>query len=724
MSATLQVWTAMPCESGAYALGGIPRWQSAASSEAIGAASSFKLVCPIANNGAASSLAVGRILRGLTASRGEQFAVITTVDSVEGRGEGLVSVTCASIRQLLATRGLVRAQTVTGGPWVYDFTPGRRLVDDHLTDYVFSNLAADNLSWWSVGTIEYAPPITLGSLSRVRRGAVLDQIEAQTGYYFVPRLVYSGSTLTGVALDLIEDPGATLPTRTLEVGGSITVLQQSQELRNAPTVAVPFTASGTGLEHPAWEIDTVTGAGPYWTALLDPNGGPLPIREDDQCIGAYLLASDGTAHAILDSRASDSAVQTTANTGLSAGGIVTIVVDTAGRPLTELTSPSGLASSRGRVVAEVTTQALHAARNWIANPLFDGWASVSAPAKWTGTGGTFNVGEYARDTPSTLTGILVNGSNTIGAAGIAFRNAVPNALFFSNEYFVIGGGGGTFRVGNVVAQANGSGTGSIVFASGTLAATVPDGTTITFFGQDPYRPTSFPANEPLTNNAIRLLTNSGLGSPPSASGVRLQSDAIAIKYAAGWETLNCAAAFTMMGGDSPISASLPGVMLNNTTGPARLAYAYCSGTVAATTLVHETVSCSYTMSADLTVAVCLLGGSVQLGQCCRWVSLWLGDATQQAPYEYSGSNLLWHRSQDVLARLTNAGRFRIAGVDLQVLLGGQGPLALGQMVRVRSSLFDSTLRIVQMDYTLGQDESLALEVGALTPKLTGVTVSL
>lgn len=724
MSVTMQVWTAMPCESGAYAMGGIPRWQSAQGTEARGAAPMFRLVCPTQNNGAASSLAVGRILRVLSLSRAEQFWLVTAVDGVEGKGEGLVSVTCGSIRQLLATRGLVRTQSVTGGPWVYDFTPGRRLVDDHLTDYVFSNLSADGLSWWSAGANEYAPPITLAAFSRARRGAVLDSIETQTGYFFVPRLVYSGSTLTGVALDLLEDPASALATRTLEVGGSITTLQQTQELSNAPTVVVPFTASGTGMEHPAWEIGAVTGAGPYWTTLLDPDGGALPIREDDQCIGAYLLTSGGTTHAILDSRASDSAVQTTANTGLSAGGIVSIVIDTSGRPLTELTSPSGVAGSRGRVVAEVGTLATHAARNLIVNPLFDDWSSVSAPSNWTGTGGTFNAGEYARDTPSTLTGILVNGSNTIGAAGIAFRNAVPNALFFANEYFVVGGGGGTFRVGNVVAQANGSGTGSIVFASGTLAATVPDGTTITFFGQDPYRPTSFPTNEPLTNNAIRLLTNSGLGSPPSASGVRLQSDAIAVKYAAGWETLNCAAAFTMMGGDSPISASLPGVMLNNTTGPTRLAYAYCSGTIAATTLVHETVSCSYTMSADITVAVCLLGGSVQLGQCCRWVSLWLGDATQQAPYQHSGTNLLWHRGQDVLARLTNAGRFRIAGVDLQVLLGGQGPLALGQMVRVRSSLFDATLRIVQMDYTLGQDESLALEVGALTPKLTGVTVSL
>lgn len=725
MSVTLQVWTAMPCETGAYALGGITSWQSATGSEARGAAPSFRLVCATQNNGTgASALAVGRILRVVSLSRAEQFWFITAVDSVEGRGEGVVSVACGSIRQILASRGLIRSQAVTGGPWGYEFTPGRRLVSDHLATYVLTNLAADNLSWWSAGTNEYTPPITLGTLTRARRNVVLDSIESQTGYVFVPRLVYSGSTLTGVALDLLEDPASALATRTLEVGGAITVLQQTQELSNAPTVAVPFTANGTGMEHPEWEIGAVTGAGPYWVTLVDPDGGPLPIREDDQCVGAYLQSSDGTAHPILDSRASDSAVSTTANTGLSAGGFVTITVDAAGRPLTELTSPSGLAGSRGRVVAEVTTMATHASRNLAVNPLFDDWSSVSAPDNWTGQGGTFNAGEYPRNTPATLTGILVNGSNSIGAGSVAFRNATPGASIFMNEFFNVAASGGNFRVGNVVVVADGSGNGSIVFASGTLGATVPDGTAITFFGQGPYRPTSFPTDEPLTNNAIRLLTASGLGSPPSASGLRLQSASIGVKYAAGWETINCAAAFTIKGGDSDTTGASPGVMLIDTAGPTRLGYAYATSPVLAGALVHETVEFSATLSADTTVAVCLLGGSTALGQTCRWVSLWLGDPTQQAPYQHSGSNLLWHRAQDVLAQRTNAGRFRIAGVDLQVLLGGQGPLALGQMVRVRSSLVDATLRIVQMDYTLGQDETLALEVGAPTPKLTGVTVSL
>ena len=159
MSVTMQLWSAMPCESGAYALGGIPRWQSATGTEARGVAPSFRMVCPTANNGAASSLAVGRILRVLSLARAEQFWVVTAVDAVEGRGEGLVSVTCGSIRQLLATRGLVRSQATTGGPWGYAFTPGRRLVSDHLDTYVFTNLAADNLSWWSVGPIDYTPPI-------------------------------------------------------------------------------------------------------------------------------------------------------------------------------------------------------------------------------------------------------------------------------------------------------------------------------------------------------------------------------------------------------------------------------------------------------------------------------------------------------------------------------------------------------------------------------------
>lgn len=740
MSDILQVWSAIPCESGAYALGAIPRWEKASGTEALGTAPSFALSCPLYNNGTGpAALAVGRILRVLSQSRGERFWLIASVDVVEGKGETLINVKCSHIRELFALRGLVRDTPVAGGPENYSFTPERVTATVHAENYIFTNLAADNLDWNSIGTIEYTPPFQLGAFSRARRGAVMDNIETQTGYRWVERYVYSGTTLTGVEWDLLADPASTTAVRTLEVGGAITTLNTSQELRQAPTVAVPFTASGGGMEHTTWIIGTLTGAGPYRVPLTDPEGGPNPIREDDQLVGAYLLASDGTTHEILDSFASDSAVSVAANTGLSAGGEVSFVIDTSGRPVTQLTSPSGLAGSRGRVIAEVTTQSPHAKRNWVLNPLMEDWTDAFTPESWTDEGGTFNVAEYPRDTAATVSGVLVNGAHSAGAAGVNFKNAPAGFRFFQHEYFVVGSA--PYRVGNVVAEASGSGTGSIVFLTGTLPAPLSDGDAITFFGQAPKRPTSFPEGEQLTNNVMRLLTNSATTAiPPAASALRMQSAPITIKYAAGWETLTCTAAFTIVGGTSTIGnrdsgsaitddisaatiRGLPAVMLVDTSGPTRLAYAICPTSVAIDATSHQTVSCSYTMTADKTVAVALLS-IPDVFNACRYVTLSLGSGTIDAPLARSGSNLLHHRAQDVLATRTNAGRFRITGADLRALLADEGPLVLGQLVRVRSERTDATLRVVQMSYTLGESETLSLEVGALTPKLTSVTVSL
>lgn len=739
--AILQVWSGLPFESGAYCHGGIPRWTRASGKEARGTAPQFTLTAPTQNNGAIQYAREGAILRTLSDSRGDQYWVITTVDESDGLGGGSVSITCGTIRQLLATRGLIREQTVANGPWSYAFTPGRRSVSDHLSTYVFTNLSADGLTGWSAGTIEYTAPVALGSLNRARRGAVLDQIEQQTGYTFVPRLVYSGVTLTGVALDLLEDPASALETRLMEVGGSITSLTQTQELTNAPTVAIPFTAGGDPMEHPAFEIGTVTGAGPYWVTLLDPEGGPNVIREDDQFVNAYLLNSAGTTHQITDSRESDSAVSVASNSGLSAGGIVSIVSDTAGRPLAEISSPSGLLSSRGRVVADVGTQAVHAKRNWCPNPLFLNWTNAFTPEDWADEGGTFNVGEYPRDTPATITGVLTNGVQSAGAGGVNFKNALPGARFYSNEYLVVDSA--PFRVGNVVAEADGSGNGSIVFASGTLAAPVADGQPITFLGAEPTRPTAFP-DEPVTTNVIRLLTNSAdTAIPPTASAVRMQSTPITIKYAAGWSALRLTADFTIVGSNTTLgntdagaaitddittatTRGLPAVMLVDPAGPTRLAYAICPTSVDAAELSHQQVSCTYTLSTDKTVAVALLSSNLGLWQGCRGVALELrADTDTEAPYQFSGSNQLFHRAQDVLAQRTTAGRYRITGVDLRALLADGTPLVMGQWLRVRSELGDATLRIVTLEYAFGDaGESMVVEVGTIAPTLTGTTVSI
>jgi hypothetical protein len=109
------------------------------------------------------------------------------------------------------------------------------------------------------------------------------------------------------------------------------------------------------------------------------------------------------------------------------------------------------------------------------------------------------------------------------------------------------------------------------------------------------------------------------------------------------------------------------------------------------------------------------------------VSLWVGSATPaMGPLDGYGSNQLWHRAQQVLAGVAQGTRYTVTGVDLDHLLDAAAPLALGQRVRLRSDRLgvDATVRIVKLDYRFDQTESLTLELGAITPRLTGVTFDL
>jgi hypothetical protein len=51
---------------------------------------------------------------------------------------------------------------------------------------------------------------------------------------------------------------------------------------------------------------------------------------------------------------------------------------------------------------------------------------------------------------------------------------------------------------------------------------------------------------------------------------------------------------------------------------------------------------------------------------------------------------------------------------------------LGQLLRVRSERLnlDATVRVIRLDFDLMDPERLNLELGAIVPRLTGVTVSL
>jgi hypothetical protein len=108
------------------------------------------------------------------------------------------------------------------------------------------------------------------------------------------------------------------------------------------------------------------------------------------------------------------------------------------------------------------------------------------------------------------------------------------------------------------------------------------------------------------------------------------------------------------------------------------------------------------------------------------MSLWLGGGSTMQMQNGSGSNTMWHRAQDIMATVGLGTRYNVTGVDLDHLLEGAAPLALGQSVRLRSDRLgiNDAVKIVKLDYRFDQTEALNLELGTITPRLTGVTFDL
>jgi hypothetical protein len=165
--------------------------------------------------------------------------------------------------------------------------------------------------------------------------------------------------------------------------------------------------------------------------------------------------------------------------------------------------------------------------------------------------------------------------------------------------------------------------------------------------------------------------------------------------------------------------------LSNVSIPAR-ATANCEATCATKLTADKTVKLAV-YSAKASIASGSDGNGMTY---LRWASLWLSATEQDSdPMDFqpgSGSNTLWHRAQDVLAGAALGTRYVVRGIDLDYLQRQVGTLVLGQRVALRSDRLgiNAVVRVVKMDYRFDSAETLDVELGAITPRLTGVTVSL
>jgi hypothetical protein len=343
----LQVWSAPKCQVDAQPIAALPAVTAAQITETISGSDSAVLTMP-ADVARAAGIAEGRIIRAIVPLRGVVEWVVATVRDSDPTAA--VSVTCAPLKHLLALRGLVRETTTSSV--TTQFTPAALTVTELLTRYVLTNLDADGLSWLSLGTIEYTDRVTVGTLSSIRRGELLTLIERITGYEVALRRLPDD---TGYAIDVLDQRGAALPTLLMEspVATSIT---RTRDLTTTATGVMPIGTDGRPMGDVDWIGGAAIGAGPYWIPLTDPNGGPAPVREDQQFAGLYLRLADGSSLAIAATRAADSAVRVASLGTYTTGQRVFLAETIAGRPISLISSPSALAAARGMVVAKVTAK--------------------------------------------------------------------------------------------------------------------------------------------------------------------------------------------------------------------------------------------------------------------------------------------------------------------------------------------------------------------------------
>lgn len=463
MSGTvLQLWTGPRCQTGAIALGPIAQIESGRITEATSGASGPVLSL---SRAVADTLALraGTWLWVSHPRRGVSEWPILTVTMGDGRSRDTVSVQGGTIRQAIALRGTIR-QVNTVGAITTSFTPPAVTPAELLSTYFFTNLAADNLEWLAPGAMEWTSAITIPAIAQWTRGQLLDAIENATGYRFVfERLGDSGYQLS------LRNP-ATLGTTDVPLAPGVTVdtIEQTEDLVSGATVVEPRSRDGLPLGETWWTVGSIIGTGPYWVRLVDPANGPAVIREDGQVTNWWLRPNDGTAIAITDSRASDSAVQVAGTDGLIVGGLAALWRTADGALPFEIPSPSGVAL-RGRVVQTTAVTVPSMGANRLTDPALRNalasWQRVNASA------GGLDV--WQRDDPRTLT-LQVNGAVAGGGTAVTVDNGPPTGTVRAGDPLFVSGADVT---GNGTVTTSATGTATIPLVA-PLPATLTDGTVL------------------------------------------------------------------------------------------------------------------------------------------------------------------------------------------------------------------------------------------------------
>ena len=373
----------------------------------------------------------------------------------------------------------VFAELATGGPIVRVVAgqPATRLAGEMavatwLSTYITPHASATRIGV-VVGTLERNPVLQL-DLDAPTPAAVIQALFADAG--LERELVRTSETVWTLNGRLAV--GSTAAPIVVRPGVNQLALTTGVDRAEVATVVIPLgdadpeTGDRATMAEVRYDVGGLPGSG--WVILTDPESGVSPIQVDTQWVGARVELPDRTTRPILDSRASDGAVQLASTSGIATGMRIALVASD-GTPLIEVYDSNGVAV-RGRRVVPLSLSGVRGEANEIRNGRFANgvidWnaANTQTPSAFAAIART--------DLDVTFSG-LVNGARSAGTGTgtpLAIDGLSPaNRTIYRGDQLIIAGVTYTLTA-DAVPNTSGGITASI---TPTLAATYPDDTVVT-----------------------------------------------------------------------------------------------------------------------------------------------------------------------------------------------------------------------------------------------------
>lgn len=316
----------------------------------------------------------------------------------------------------LVTGGLA-IRTVNGLPQTR--VVGELALSAWLAQEVIPSRAATRINL-TLGTLDRDPVLAL-DLDITTPGAIIRDLLNKAGLEL--DLVRNGEV--GHILNARLARNSTLPALSVTEGRNLAALAAGVDENNLATVVVPLgdadpdTGNRATMATVRYEVaDIAIG---NWVLLNDPESGDSPIQVDTQWVGCHLAVVGGVTREILNSRASDGAVQLSDTTAFPIGTRVTIVADASSNPQVEVFDSTAVAA-RGRRVAPVTFAGVRGEANEIRNGRF-----ASGVTDWS----AFNASTppaYAEVARSELNTELVFAANVPGGRTAGTAGTTPMAV--------------------------------------------------------------------------------------------------------------------------------------------------------------------------------------------------------------------------------------------------------------------------------------------------------